>query len=47
MFSTYLGSLFPLIAVIYIAIIVYAIILATRLVRAEEKIADNITSSKQ
>jgi hypothetical protein len=45
MVSSFLGGLLPLAFLLYFAVIVYVLVLATRLVKAVERIADKLPSS--
>jgi hypothetical protein len=45
--SFFPAFLIPLVALIYIAVIVYVLMLVTRLVKAVERIADKLDSTKQ
>jgi len=39
------GVFMPIVAIIYLAVVIYVLVLATRLVRAIERIADKLTPS--
>ena len=43
--SGFFASFLPIVLIIYLAIVVYVLVLATRLVKAVERIAEKLSSS--